>query len=952
MTIDNIKLLDPNPRKVGGSKLRQSRLETLPPSSSISQSQDLAEDTAAVVFSSQKSQFADYTTWKGIETKTGIREEHAVSFLLKESLDNALDYIESTQQHQPAIHVTVQRKQGNYIIAVSNSNSNFDNTKAVFSKQTLESIFDFDRYHSSKRNQFKITKGALGDALKEVLCIPHVLARDYGIVTAEGENWDYPMYIISRQKLYKIQLIIDRINQIIRSKVEESDFDSKTATAEIEIQRHSPPIPNSTQIVLTVPIISNREDHNAELYQYVCHYAMFATHVKLTFEDKDSRFFKEFPQLQNINLKWKNQTSIYYYDKKSFREFILGLDNNHSIVYDVLYSTFREGSNMPKSQINQITVGELKHSNIQIDSLFGKVRDSMSAPSALTLPFDITKKVRAKALQERVLHSYGPFKEMKFRSTTGFYSDGHGTHIPFYFEIAIFHDVLTLQNYNLVFKQAINGSALPDNGDTPFGGCEFKWTTKGSKYNYISHSIYDIFARFGYSYSKPKKPHSLILANLVCPKIDYHSYGKSRIDFSPFASAVAETTVLACMGGGRSSDGKPSKRRVLFEVLEDRKHKWNSLDTAEKAKHMWTQSDVFYATRKLLIETYHYSNEEIDRDYITGLIKEVCEDDLSVKREDIGILAADRAQLYFNGKWMDVGLQEIEQLSMYGIALVIIEKEGVAEQLRVFADEKRIALLNTRGFLTEYAEILSRKSEEEGCKVAILSDFDASGLVLARKAPNAYRIGIDFETLQDLGLDIGDVQEEYKPGSHLGPLEYGGEMYGVYPSGWIDYVRTKRVEINSVTEALDDNQKFWKWIVNKLRGTFKDWDYTRAVDTPEYVRPKALESLNETVEKIGTAKLKGQREKLRDKLSDIGRGFLFDRTDKVLQEQQLKTGKGEPIMTIAKYEEAIVDQSQRIIESDEILKPFLEAIEDLDNQLQHDDEEQQNTRSGIIKNGK
>jgi hypothetical protein len=604
----------------GGSEIKESRLETLPPSSSV-------------VFSSQKSQFADYTTWKGIETKTGIREEHAVSFLLKESLDNALDYIESTQQQQqPAIHVTVQRKQGKYII-IAVSNSNFDQTKAAFSKQTLESIFDFDRYHSSKRNQFKITKGALGDALKEVLCIPHVLARDYGIVTAEGENWNYPMYIISQQKLYKIQLIIDRINQIIRSKVEESDFDSNAATA--EIQRHSPPNPNSsTQIVLTVPIIINGEDHYAELCQYVYDYAMFATHVKLTFEDKDSRFFKEFPQLQNINLKWKNQTSIYYYDKKRFSEFILGLDNNHSIVYDVLYSTFREGSNMPKSPINQITVGELKHSNVQIDSLFEKLRDSMSAPSALALPFDITKKVRAKTLQERVLQSYGPFKEMKFRSTTGFYSDGHGTHIPFHFEIAIFHEVglLRSMDHHLLFKQAINGSALPDNGDTPFGGCEFKWTTKGSKYNYTSHSIYDIFYRFGYAYSKPKKPHSLILANLVCPKINYQSYGKSTIDFSPFARAVAETTVLVCMGGGRSSDGKPSKRQVLFEVLQDRKYTWNLLDAAQRLKQQWTQSDVFYATRKLLIETYHYSNEEIDRNYITGLIKEVCEDDLQARR--------------------------------------------------------------------------------------------------------------------------------------------------------------------------------------------------------------------------------------------------------------------------------------------------------------------------------
>jgi hypothetical protein len=39
------------------------------------------------------------------------------------------------------------------------------------------------------------------------------------------------------------------------------------------------------------------------------------------------------------------------------------------------------------------------------------------------------------------------------------------------------------------------------------------------------------------------------------------------------------------------------------------------------------------------------------------LIKEVCEDDLGVKREDIGILAADRTQLYFKGRWMDVGLK-------------------------------------------------------------------------------------------------------------------------------------------------------------------------------------------------------------------------------------------------------------------------------------------------------
>ncbi|MFL6412592.1 MAG: hypothetical protein ACJ71K_15305 [Nitrososphaeraceae archaeon] len=611
------------------------------------------------------------------------------------------------------------------------------------------------------------------------------------------------------------------------------------------------------------------------------------------------------------------------------------------IVHNVLYKTFREATNIPHSEITEMTVSQLKHSPIQIDELYNELLNSMSPPATLALPFDVTRKAREKALKQRVLDTYGHFKEMKYKSTTGFYSDADGTQIPFYFEIGIFHDVEALKrnNINLIFKQAINGSALPSSGGTPFGGCEFEWTTKSGKLKYISNSIYSIFGHFGYAHSKDKsrKPHSLIFANLVCPKIDYQSYGKARIDFSPFADYVAKTTALACMGGGGRSlaDGRPTKRQVLLEVLEDRKHKWNSINEAQRRKQWWTQSDVFYATRKLLIETYHYTNEKINRDYITGLIKEVCEENLGVKREYIGILAADRAQLYFKGEWRDVGLKEIEQLSLYGIALLIIEKEGVAEQLSLFADEKGIALLNTRGFLTEYAEILSKKSEKEGCKVAILTDFDASGLVLAAKAPNAYRIGIDFETLEDLGLNIKDVEEEYRPGcNHLKPLQQGGELAGLYPKEWIDYIATKRVEINSITEALNDNEKVWNWIVEKLRAKFTNWDYTRAVDIPEYVMPKPLELLNENFEKIGTDIFKNRRDKLSENLSDTGPGLLFDRTDKVLQEQEESKKGKEEVMTISKYEKSIAEQSRNIIESNEILKLFLAKIEDLNNQLE------------------
>ena len=117
------------------------------------------------------------------------------------------------------------------------------------------------------------------------------------------------------------------------------------------------------------------------------------------------------------------------------------------------------------------------------------------------------------------------------------------------------------------------------------------------------------------------------------------------------------------------------------------------------------------------------------------MIRPVCEESLGVKREEIGIFAADRAQLYFKGIWHEVAFDYLERLMHMGTDLLIIEKEGVAQVLTPFADKKGIALLNTRGFLTEYTSKLSELSANHSCNVAILSDFDVSGMYLAEKAP-------------------------------------------------------------------------------------------------------------------------------------------------------------------------------------------------------------------------
>ncbi|HET7344930.1 MAG TPA: hypothetical protein VFJ05_03550 [Nitrososphaeraceae archaeon] len=64
----------------------------------------------------------------------------------------------------------------------------------------------------------------------------------------------------------------------------------------------------------------------------------------------------------------------------------------------------------------------------------------MSAPTALTLPFDVTKKgARAEALKQRVEQSCGHFSEMKYRSASGSYSESGGdqSQFPFFFDIAL-----------------------------------------------------------------------------------------------------------------------------------------------------------------------------------------------------------------------------------------------------------------------------------------------------------------------------------------------------------------------------------------------------------------------------------------------------------------------------------------------------------------------------------
>ena len=212
---------------------------------------------------------------------------------------------------------------------------------------------------------------------------------------------------------------------------------------------------------------------------------------------------------------------------------------------------------------------------------------------------------------------------------------------------------------------------------------------------------------------------SLIVANLVCPRIEYlGGYGKSRINLQPFASTIAETTtkIVASMPSSHGHGGYSrydKEWQQLFKKKKDKKYFLTQLlrgrwEAVQREPHLkiadrWTQSTVWYRLRPILIENGLEINQGT-REYVTGLINTICKECFGLKREKLGIIASPRASLYFDGEWTSVSLDNVESLAEKGTDVIFIEKQGIVEVLASYADEYGIALVNNVGHLTEYGK--------------------------------------------------------------------------------------------------------------------------------------------------------------------------------------------------------------------------------------------------------
>src|SRR5215469_13876958 len=854
----------------------------------------------------------DYTDVNGLSNRIGLPKDRFIEFIVKETVDNALDFMEKEAPRLikkygafvPEVKVIVT-KESNYLrIRILNS----DCETSGFTEPFIRSIFNFHESTGSKRNQFKVTKGWLGDALKAICGIPYALNHEVG-----NDSWNEPLVITSRNKQFQIRPVIDRAK--------------KKLDADVEIVELSDQTTSFTEFEIRYPVVEGEEEIITKLSNLFLRFALINLHITFGIELPGMDILG-IPAVQSVSEKWSNQISIWCYSEKDFEDLILNLQNEDMMAYSIL-KEFREGTNVSKEEAS-ITIGELKNNKQEIKRLYSVLRNQPYVPKrkTLDLPFQIKKNARMEAFKKRVGQLGYDVIDMKYDVAQEYFiSENKQIEYPLVFESAVIH-TSNLKS-NLLYIEGIN-SSIPY--DHPFVNREkpFTWQKKGS---WQSDHLTALLTCYGYSIygNTCSKPRSIIITNLISPRTVYQDYGKSKIEMVPSEtiSKLINKVII-----------EPKSKRLVkyYEtiLLQERwdavraRKGWKKGDRSILDDDPLTQSGIWYDLREKYLIPNYIPITSTTRSQVTGNIRKICKSlEGSPMREDLGIIAGARASLYFDGKWENVDMDEIVALAEKGTDLVFIEKRGIIEIVSKYIGQYGIAFCNTQGHFTEYAKDLARASKETKGNVAIITDWDCAGVNIAERVrvkkgeeedeqDNSVeedntdeeqeveeeeeevehvsaiieRLGITFDTLksfQSYDIEINQVEETYpvnlkkprftvdgrpasgKPGKSVtapirrmaqlyrqNPVKYARYEYicdnedylcGVDDDNGKEVQPAKRIEIDSVLKKVG-GRAFARWIISELEERFPNRDYNRAIKKLTDYTSEKFEILPDSMKRV------------------------------------------------------------------------------------------------------
>jgi hypothetical protein len=630
-----------------------------PPTSS---SPLLLSESNDEIFSSQKHSM-DYVTVQGVILRTGYHNKRDWYLLcIKELLDNAVDFLWKRYQgaSDAAIDVRIEKTSGS-LFRIKIRNTNNKNFEVPLQGQNLKAILDYAMRYGSKQNLHIISRGVLGDAMKQILALPYVLihANDDGTAFTDRQ-WEHPLIIRCNRRERQVFLHVDKANQHILAKpIIESDKELPYTDTEIEV---------------TLPIVDEVADsldiHDV-IERFCKEYPIFTTDISFKFRlvdyspDKETSSSSEqqeqqeqqqpqkslsslsntdknkvatelvkalssparkapikidYPALHPISKTWVNIASIGSYKPTEFMTFIEGVYDKDNTTLDQRLRQLAEGTQMRKNPDNDISIAQIiadpTNKSKKIEQLYFELQQVLKHildPSKkLSLPYTTNTGKRKDALVKRIARLYDNKLDTKravYKLEYGRYTDNEYGHLnfPYAFEIiAIPYDHDTIEKarqeeepVKSEFKGSVNYSISPRGN--MFEG-NYKWDDKKSDEFYApsARDIKGILEVYEF--------HFYVRANskVKLPCVIFANLVSQRIDYHGHDKARIDTEPFksAIITAARKLvDDIPTYRAAGWKFEKEKRiggrgFKWRSYYTPVKEK----KTSIREHFRKFLVE--------------------------------------------------------------------------------------------------------------------------------------------------------------------------------------------------------------------------------------------------------------------------------------------------------------------------------------------------------------
>ena len=470
----------------------------------------------------------DFIRLDGLSRATGRPAHEWDMYILKELIDNALDADESLwckdPEQSPSLHIKIayiklpDRQQ--LLVQVEN--------RATFPVEHIEAIFDTRSYTSRNALVKRLTRGALGNALKTLLGIPYALHKRSADTDEEGLQLK-PLSIICNETEFLPRYIIDSTAQSIRFTCEKEHCDAVEGTViRIGLDYFVQEIPRTL----------------TELQLLAQQYHLCNPHVHFIWEveiDDNQELWKEIYEARPgwIN-KFRETAPVQWYSVIAFKELLGALyreqgesneGSDHVLPIKTICQYFPRLHNEALGQNQDITkmasiIRNLKRDSLTRDDINGQpARELYAVLSRYSHRFDTFQLgyVGVEHIRD-VLTSILPLESEVQYDVINDAGKDINTDTPFVIEVA----AARLREGKRQIWTAINFS--PTYSD-PF---QSRWLHTNLLPDDPVLGLRNLMDVYGYREEEP----IVLFLHLICPTIEHTEFSKTEINHLPFEKVL------------------------------------------------------------------------------------------------------------------------------------------------------------------------------------------------------------------------------------------------------------------------------------------------------------------------------------------------------------------------------------------------------------------------------